>query len=31
MWVNEMLSIWLYGTLLGVLLIVLSLQIWYKD
>ena len=30
MWVNEMLTIWLYGTIFGLAAITLSLAIWYK-
>lgn len=29
MWVNEMLTIWLYGTLFSLLLITFSLWRWY--
>jgi hypothetical protein len=29
MWINPMLTIWLYGTLLGLALIVLTLWLWY--
>jgi hypothetical protein len=30
MWVNEMLTIWLYGTIFSILTIVFSLFMWYK-
>lgn len=31
MWVNEMLTIWLYGTIFGIAMIILTLSMWYKN
>lgn len=30
MWVNAMLTIWLYGTLFGIVMIIMTLSIWYR-
>ncbi len=30
MWINEMMTIWLYGSLLSIILIVILLYVWYK-
>ncbi|MDQ0340767.1 hypothetical protein J2S00_003607 [Caldalkalibacillus uzonensis] len=30
MWVNEMMTIWLYGTIFSLLVIVVSLLVWYR-
>jgi hypothetical protein len=30
MWINEMLTIWLYGTLFSLALIAFSLFMWYR-
>jgi len=31
MWVNDMLTIWLYGTIGALVVCAISLAVWYRD